>query len=75
MYKNPKDVGSPLKYHIDLLGVKKPHDFFLLNISPHYGRLHAPSFVFLNYIMLLFFLFFVNRYPCEELENSDCSPH
>ena len=33
VYKSPKDVGSPLKYHIDLLGAKKPHDFFILNIS------------------------------------------
>ena len=33
MYKSPEDVGSPLKYHIDLLGAKKPHDFLILNFS------------------------------------------
>ena len=37
VYKSPQVVGSPLNHHINLLGAKKPRDFFVLSISP--GRL------------------------------------
>ena len=40
VYKSPKDVGSPLNHHIDLLGAKKPHDFFILKLSPPGKQLH-----------------------------------
>ena len=40
VYKSPKDVGSSLKYHTDLLGAKEPHNFLNLNISPDYGKHH-----------------------------------
>ena len=33
VYKSPKDVGFPLNHHINLIGAKKPHDFFVLKLS------------------------------------------
>ena len=44
VYKSPKDVGSLLKYHVDLLGAKKPHDFFVLKLSPPGKQLHLYNY-------------------------------
>lgn len=37
VYKSPKETGSHLEYNVDLIGAKKPHNFFVVSISP-YGK-------------------------------------